>query len=133
MMKKLLSKIPNWWIVAVAVAIMGALTFIGINFFNSYTNKVEDTAILECNTVQLEQELEFQRTREAEQLERIATLEKLLSEVETETIEVEVFRDRVITEIREVQVEVQAIPDGSLREELSPTTKTFLQKLQEFE
>ena len=128
-MTELLKKIPSWWIVAIVVAFMGTASFLGVRMFNAYTDSVRDEAIQECNTVQLEEDLAFQMRR-AEDLEnQLQAVQLQLSERVVEIERVEVFKDRIVEKIREIEVEVVKEPDGALREEISPTTRVFLQEL----
>ena len=133
MIKNILSKVPKWWIVVIALGVTAALTTIGIRAFNGYTQSIRNEGVIECNTERLKQDLRSEQEKNRVAIERMAILEELLAEAEGEVIEVEVFRDRIITEIREVQVEVMQTDEGALREELSDTTKTFLQALKETE
>lgn len=131
MIKNILNKVPKWWIVVIALGVTAALTTIGIRAFNGYTQSIQNEVVIECNTTKLEEDLKLEQEKNRIAAERMVVLQGLLAEAEGEVVEVDVFRDRIITEIREVQAEVVQTDEGAQREELSDTTKTFLLTLKE--
>lgn len=125
---KMLSLIKNHINVAIIAGAVVAAGFL-LFAFNAYTNSVKASVIGECNTTQLEEELRFAQ-KKADDLEaRTKVLQEIIDNFEPETVERIEFRDRVITEIREIEAEVQETKEGQTREEISPSTRAFLDSL----
>ena len=112
---------------------VGAFVAIGsfwaIHAWNGMIRSIKAEVALECNATQLEEELEFEKRKVADLEERERILQGIIDSYEPEVIERVEFRDRVVTEIREVESEVNSTEEGRIREELSPTTRLFLDNL----
>ena len=120
---------PRLWLM-VGVGVFVAIgSFWAIHAWNGMIRSIKAEVALECNTTQLEEELEFERRKVADLEERERILQGIIDSYEPEVIERVEFRDRVVTEIREVESEVNATEEGRIREELSPTTRLFLDNL----
>lgn len=120
---------PRLWLM-VGVGVFVAIgSFWAIHAWNGMIRSIKAEVALECNTTQLEEELEFERRKVADLEERERILQGIIDSYEPEVIERVEFRDRVVTEIREVESEVNSTEEGRIREELSPTTRLFLDNL----
>lgn len=109
------------------VAIIGSVW--AVNAWNGYIDSIRAEVIQQCNTTQLEEELAFEKRKVQDLQERERLLQEIVDGFEPEIIERVEFRDRVITEIREVQSQVEETNEGRIREEISPTTRLFLDNL----
>ena len=120
---------PRLWLM-VGVGVFVAIgSFWAIHAWNGMIRSIKAEVALECNTTQLEEELEFERRKVADLEERERILQGIIDSYEPEVIERVEFRDRVVTEIREVEADVNSTDEGRIREELSPTTRLFLDNL----
>ena len=120
---------PRLWIM-VGVGVFVAIgSFWAIHAWNGMIRSIKAEVALECNATQLEEELEFEKRKVADLEERERILQGIIDSYEPEVIERVEFRDRVVTEIREVESEVNSTEEGRIREELSPTTRLFLDNL----
>lgn len=122
---------PRLWLLAGVGIIIAIGSFWAVNAWDDFVQSIKDEVVLECNTTQLEEELAFEKQKVKDLEDRARVLQEIIDNFEPEVIERVEFRDRIITEIREVQVEVERTDEGKIREELSPTTRVFLDNLME--
>ena len=122
---------PRLWLFAGVGIIIAIGSFWAVNAWDDFVQSIKDEVVLECNTTQLEEELAFEKQKVKDLEDRARVLQEIIDNFEPEVIERVEFRDRIITEIREVQVEVERTDEGKIREELSPTTRVFLDNLME--
>jgi DNA repair ATPase RecN len=120
---------PRLWLMVGVGAFVAIGSFWAIHAWNGMIRSIKAEVALECNTTQLEEELEFEKRKVADLEERERILQGIIDSYEPEVIERVEFRDRVVTEIREVESEVNSTEEGRIREELSPTTRLFLDNL----
>ena len=120
---------PRLWLMVGVGAFVAIGSFWAIHAWNGMIRSIKAEVALECNATQLEEELEFEKRKVADLEERERILQGIIDSYEPEVIERVEFRDRVVTEIREVESEVNSTDEGRIREELSPTTRLFLDNL----
>jgi DNA repair ATPase RecN len=120
---------PRLWLMVGVGAFVAIGSFWAIHAWNGMIRSIKAEVALECNATQLEEELEFEKRKVADLEERERILQGIIDSYEPEVIERVEFRDRVVTEIREVESEVNSTEEGRIREELSPTTRLFLDNL----
>ena len=120
---------PRLWLFLGAGVLVAIGSFWAVNAWKGYVQSIRDGVVLECNTTQLEEELAFEKQKVKDLQDRERLLQSIIDNFEPEVIERVEFRDRVITEIREVEAEVSETEEGRLREELSPSTRVFLDNL----
>jgi DNA repair ATPase RecN len=120
---------PRLWLMVGVGAFVAIGSFWAIHAWNGMIRSIKAEVALECNAKQLEEELEFEKRKVADLEERERILQGIIDSYEPEVIERVEFRDRVVTEIREVESEVNSTEEGRIREELSPTTRLFLDNL----
>ena len=120
---------PRLWLMVGVGAFVAIGSFWAIHAWNGMIRSIKAEVALECNATQLEEELEFEKRKVADLENRERILQGIIDSYEPEVIERVEFRDRVVTEIREVESEVNSTEEGRIREELSPTTRLFLDNL----
>ena len=120
---------PRLWLMVGVGAFVAIGSFWAIHAWNGMIRSIKAEVALECNATQLEEELEFEKRKVADLEERERILQGIIDSYEPEVIERVEFRDRVVTEIREVEADVNSTDEGRIREELSPTTRLFLDNL----
>ena len=122
---------PRPWALVGVGAVVAIGSIWAIHAWNGMVQSIKAEVALECNTTQLEEELAFEKAKNEDLESRNQVLKQIIDGFEPEVIERVEFRDRVVTEIREVQAEVESTQEGKIREELSPTTRLFLDSLKE--
>ena len=117
---------PRLWIM-VGVGVFVAIgSFWAIHAWNGMIRSIKAEVALECKATQLEEELKFEKKRVTDLQKANEALQVLLEKREVEVEVRTVYRDRIITEIKEIQSEIVSTPEGVLIETVSPTTKAFL-------
>ena len=120
---------PKLWMAMGAAVVVGIGSLWAINAWNGMIRSIKAEVVMECNATQLEEELAFEKRKNKDLIQRAGVLQDIIDNFQPQVIERVEFRDRVVTEIREVQAEVQSTEEGAIREELSPTTYLFLDNL----
>lgn len=120
---------PKRLMYTVGIILLIGGIFWGIRSFNTYIDDVKASVVQECNDIKLQEELEFEKRKNAELEQRAVLLQNIIDEMNKEdNVRIE-YRDRVITKIKEVQSEVEKTDEGKLREEISPTSIEFMKEL----
>jgi hypothetical protein len=127
--RSLVNKIPKQWIYGILAAIVVVFSFVGWRFISEFETNVRASAIAECNEVQLEEELKRAKAAAAEAQKQADFWKGKAAEREVKTVEKLVYRDRVTKELIEVQVGLEG--EDLIREEISPTTRKFLELTEE--
>ena len=120
---------PKLWMAMGAAVVVGIGSLWAINAWNGMIRSIKAEVVMECNATQLEEELAFEKRKNKDLIQRAGVLQDIIDNFQPQVVERVEFRDRVVTEIREVQAEVQSTEEGAIREELSPTTYLFLDNL----
>lgn len=120
---------PKLWMAMGAAVVVGIGSLWAINAWNGMVRSIKAEVVMECNATQLEEELAFEKRKNKDLIQRAGVLQDIIDNFQPQVVERVEFRDRVVTEIREVQAEVQSTEEGAIREELSPTTYLFLDNL----
>ncbi len=120
---------PKLWMAMGAAVVVGIGSLWAINAWNGMVRSIKAEVVMECNATQLEEELAFEKRKNKDLIQRAGILQDIIDNFQPQVVERVEFRDRVVTEIREVQAEVQSTEEGAIREELSPTTYLFLDNL----
>lgn len=117
--------------IVIIIAIIVAGFGLARHAIGQWEDSIRASVVEECNSVQLEEELAFEKRKSQDLEARNAVLQGIVDNFEPEVIERVEFRDRILTETKIIQGEVSATEEGRLREELSPTSRNILDELVE--
>ena len=128
-LRSLANKIPKSWIYGLIAVIGLAGAFVGWRFIKNFESGIRNSAIAECNAVQLEEELKAAKKEAAEAVKQSEFWKAKAAEQVIQIQERVVFRDRVKRELVEVQVGL--VGEDVIREQISPTTQRYLDLVEE--